>query len=203
VRLSDLSDIQIDALREVGNIGASHAATALSQMVGKPIQLSPPTLDLIPQKEIPRALGGPEQLVGAVYSRLLGDIEGGMLFMAPRDASLALADLMHGREVGTSKSFGRDEEALITHVGSILASAHLAAVARFSDLNVLPATPAFALDMAGAILDMATAGVGLKGDTALLLRTNFSDEDTSIEVILFFLPDQDSLDTLLGRLGVV
>lgn len=203
MKLSDLSELQIDALREVGNIGAGHAATALSQMVGKAIALTPPTLDLIPLWEIPRTLGGPEQLVGAVYSRLLGDIEGGMLFMAPRDASLALADLMHGREVGTSRSFGHDEEALVTHVGSILASAHLAAVARFTDLNVLPSNPAFALDMAGAILDQATAEVGLKGDTALLMRTTFSDADTSIEVVMFFLPDPDSLETMLGRLGVI
>jgi len=203
MRLSDLSELQIDALREVGNIGAGHAATALSQLVGKPINLSPPTLELISLQEIPRVLGGPEKLVGAVYSRFLGDIEGGMLFMAPRDASLALADLMHGREVGTSRSFGHDEEALITHTGSILAAAYLAAIARFSDLNVLPSKPAFALDMAGAVLEVATVEVGLKGDTALLLRTNFSDEDTSVEVVLFFLPEQDSLDTMLGRLGVV
>ncbi len=57
--------------------------------------------------------------------------------------------------------------------------------------------------MAGAVLEVATVEVGLKGDTALLLRTNFSDEDTSVEVVLFFLPEQDSLDTMLGRLGVV
>lgn len=203
MRLDDLSDLQIDALREVGSIGAGHAATALSQLLGKPIELSMPVLDLIPLREVPGVLGGPENLVAAVYSRLLGDVGGGMLFMASRDASLALADLMHSRDIGVTKSFGDDEKALLTHIGAILCSAYLAAIARFTDLNILPSTPSFVLDMAGAILEVATAETGMKADTALLQRTSFDVEEMAMDVALFFLPDQDSLDAVLGRLGIV
>jgi len=203
VRLEDLSDLQVDALREIGNIGAGHAATALSQLMGNPVGLRYPELDIVPFGRVPHVLGGPERLVGAVYSRLLGDIDGGILFMAQRDSSLALCDLMHSRPLGTTKSFGHDEEALITHVASIISAAYLAAIARLAELNVLPSSPSFVLDMSGAILEVATTDVGMKAQSALLVRTSFYTEDASVDAVLLFLPDPDSLDVILGRLGVL
>ena len=202
MRLESLTDLQVDALREVGSIGAGHAATALSQLMGIPISVRNPELEIVPIGEMPGVFGGPEQLVGAVFLRLLGDIEGGMLFLAPRDALLSLVDLMHAREPGTTKSFGREQEALVTHVASVLGASYVAAIARMADLNVLPSTPSFALDMAGAILEVATAEAGMKAQNAMLIRTAFHHEGTKIDVALFFLPDQDSLGVLLGRLGI-
>lgn len=203
MRLEDLNDLQIDALREVGSIGAGHAATALSQLVDHRIDLEVPQLEMLPIGSVPDVFGGPETLVGAVYDRMLGDLGGGLLFVAPRDSSLALVDLMRNRPVGTAKSFGTEEEATITHVASILASSYIAAIARLADLNILPARPSFALDMAGAILQVVTAETGMRAENALLLRTRFFNEETTVDAYMFFLPDPDGLDVLLGRLGVV
>lgn len=202
MKIERLSDMQLDALREIGNIGAGHAATALSQLMDKAVRLEYPELELIPVADVPTVFGGPEQLVGAVYSRMLGDIAGGMLFMMPRDSALALIDLMHGRPVGSTRSFGHNEEAVLTHVASLLASAYMAAIARMADLNVLPSTPAFALDMAGAILQVAVTEIGMKATSALLVRTAFFDDETTVDAVLFFLPDPDSLEVILGRLGM-
>jgi len=202
MRLENLSELQLDALREVGNIGAGHAATALSQMTGSPISLSNPTLELVDFSDVPGLVGGAERLVAASYCRLLGDIRGGMLLMAPRESALALVDLLHNRDIGSTLSFGRDEEMLLTHVSTILSSAYLAAIARLTDMNLLPAPPSFALDMAGAILQVATLETEMRAQMALLVRTSFSDEHTSVDVMLFFLPDPDDLDVILGRLGI-
>jgi chemotaxis protein CheC len=203
MRLEDLTDMQIDALREVGSIGAGHAATALSQLVDHRIDLEVPQLEMLPIGSVPDVFGGPETLVGAVYDRMLGDLGGGLLFVAPRDSSLALVDLMRNRPVGTAKSFGAEEEATITHVASILASSYIASIARLADLNILPARPSFALDMAGAILQVVTAEIGMRAENALLLRTRFFNDETTVDAYMFFLPDPDGLDVLLGRLGVV
>lgn len=202
MRLETLSELQMDALREVGNIGAGHAATALSQMIGSPISLSNPTLELVEFSQVPMLVGGAERLVAASYCRLLGDIGGGMLLMAPRESALALIDLLHNREVGSTLSFGRDEEMLLTHVSTILSSAYLAAIARLTDMNLMPAPPSFVLDMAGAILQVATLETGMRAQMALLVRTRFSDERTSVDVMLFFLPNPDDLGVILGRLGI-
>jgi chemotaxis protein CheC len=202
MRLEDLTAMQIDALREVGSIGAGHAATALSQLVDHRIDLEVPQLEMLPIGSVPDVFGGPETLVGAVYDRMLGDLGGGLLFVAPRDSSLALVDLMRNRPVGTAKSFGSEEEATVTHVASILASSYMASIARLADLNILPARPSFALDMAGAILQVVTAETGMRAENALLLRTRFFNDETTVDAYMFFLPDPDSLDVLLGRLGV-
>ncbi len=203
MNLGSLSEMQVDALRETGSIGAGHAATALSQMVGHAIDIDVPTLEVIDFGAVPDVFGGPETLVGAVYMRLLGDLGGSMLFVAPRRSSLALVDLLRSRSVGTAKSFGGEEEALVTHVAQILVSAYVAAIARLADLNILPAKPSFALDMAGAILEAVTTEAGMRAEAAVLQRARFFDDEVSVDACLFFLPDPEGLEVLLGRLGVV
>lgn len=198
-----LSDLQIDALGEVGSIGAGHAATALSQLLGAAVTIDVPDIRLLPVSEVPAVFGGPENLVGAVYSRLLGDMSGALLFIIPRDDLLSLADLLRAREPGSAKSLGVAEEALVVHAAGVLQSAYLAAIARLTELAVLPGPPQFAFDMLGGILEFVTAEIGMKVDSALLIVTRFLSTDTVVDAALFYLPDPDSLDILLGRLGIV
>lgn len=202
MRPDSLSALQIDALREVGGIGAGHAATALSQLVDRAIEITVPEIALLPVTEVPGVLGGQERVVAAAYSRLLGEISGSILFVAPESTALALMDNLHGREAGSTATFGHEEEALFIHVAYVLAAAYVAAIARMADLNVLPAPPQFALDMAGAILEIAVARIGMRADTALLVRTLFMSEETTIDATLFFLPDPESLAVILSRLGL-
>lgn len=202
MRVDSLTELQLDALAETGNIGAGHAATALSQLVGHPVTIDSPHLQVVSFGDVPDLFGGPETLVAATLMRLLGDMGGSMLFVAPRAASLALIDLMRSRQIGTTKSFGADEEAMFTHVSSILVSAYAAAIGRLADLSILPARPAFALDMAAALLESVTAEAEMKADHAVLLRTRFFSEETVVDAYLFFLPDPTGLEVLLGRLGV-
>lgn len=200
--IKSLSPLQLDALREVGGIGAGHAATALSQLVDRPITLEVPHIDVLPLEEVPHIFGGPERLVGAVYARLLGDLSGGILFVAESEGVLALVDLLHGRAVGSTTSVGHEEEALLKHVATILISAYLAAIARMANLDVLPSSPSLAFDMAGALLEAVVVEVGLESDEAVLVRTSFVDEGSTVEAALFFVPNPGSLSVLLGRLGV-
>lgn len=203
MRFRELTEMQLDALREVGGIGAGHAATALSQLVDRPVRLEVPRIEVLALCEVPHVFGGPEALVGAVYARMLGDVDGGILFMVRRDAALALVDLMHGHEVGTAKSMGHDEEALLKHIASILIAAYLAAIARMADIDVLPSGSAMAFDMAGALLEAVVLEVGMEAPEAMLVRTAFVDEGRSVEAALFFVPDPESLTVLLGRLGLL
>lgn len=202
MKLDQLTPLQLDTLREVGGIGAGHAATALSQLVDRPISLEVPRIEVVSLSDVPRMFGGAEELVGAVYARMLGDIDGGILFMADRGATLALVDLMHGREPGATTSIGHEEESLLRHIASILISAYLAAIARMADLDVLPADPVLAFDMAGALLEAVICQVGVTSDMAVLVRTSFLDEESSVDAVLFFMPESDGLSVLLGRLGM-
>jgi chemotaxis protein CheC len=198
-----LSEMQIDALREVGSIGAGHAATALSQLAGTAVDIEVPVARLLPVTEVPGVFGGPENLVGAVYGRLLGELRGALLFILPRADLLALADVLRSREPGTAKSLGADEEALVVHAAGVLQAAYAAAIGRFTGLSALPAAPEFAFDMVGAILEAISSGVSLKAETAILITTKFRTEGADIDAALFFLLDPESLDVVLGHLGMV
>lgn len=202
MRLEDLTDMQLDALREVGSIGAGHAATALSQLVDRTVGLEVPTLEVVQISDVPNVFGGPEQLVFGAFARLLGDITGSVLFMVPRADGLVLTDLLHGRPAGTTQELGADQEALLHHVGTILISAYLAAIARLAGLDVLPTTPAMAFDMAGALLEAVLAEVGMYADAAVLVRTVFAAQGDVVEAALFFVPDPESLSTILSRIGM-
>ncbi|MRS12886.1 MAG: CheY-P-specific phosphatase CheC [Actinobacteria bacterium] len=199
----NLSAFQIDVLGEVGSIGAGHAATALSQLLGAEVNIDVPDTRLLPVSEVPMVFGGAENLVGAVYTRLLGDLAGALLFILPRDQLLALADLLRSREPGTAKSLGTAEEGLVVHASAVLQAAYLSAIARLTELSVLPGPSQFAFDMMGGILDFVTAEIGMKVESALLIVTRFVSSETIVDGALFFLPDPDSLDVLLGRLGAV
>jgi chemotaxis protein CheC len=203
VRPENLSELQIDALRELGSIGAGHAATALSQLVDHMVEIAVPEVRLVPIADVPMVFGGPETLVGAVYCRLLGDVSGSMLFIAPRKALLALVDMLKNRELGSTKSLNAEEEALITHCASVLMSAYVSAIARMADINLLPSAASFAFDMMGAILEVASLESGMKVDTAIFVLASFADERSAVDAALFYLPDPDSLEVLLGRLGIV
>lgn len=207
MRLDALSEMQYDALREVGSIGAGHAATALSQLVDHRVELGVPELQILAVTEIPMLFGGSEQLVAAVYDRLLGDLSGSVVLLLDRGSALALVDLLRNRAVGTTRSLGADEGALVTHAASLLIAAYIQSIARLTDVSLLPGRPAFALDMVGAILQAVATEAGLKADDALVIRTEFrsdesSEEEQVVDVFLFFLPDAESLEILLGRLGV-
>lgn len=203
MNIGTLTELQLDALREVGNIGAGHAATALSQMVDRPIALTVPELEVVDLQDLVGVFGGPQRLVTAVYARLLGDISGGVLFMAERSTALKLVDMLHGDPVDTCKSLLHDEEALLKHVASLIISAYLAAVARMAGINVLPSNPALAFDMAGALLEAIAVEIGMHAEKAFFVRTSFVDEDESVDAALFFLPDPQSLAVILGRIGMV
>ncbi len=198
-----LSDLQRDALREVGGIGAGHAATALSQLVDRQVTLEVPRVDVIQVRDVPGVFGGPERLAIGVYARIVGDITGGILFMAERDAALRCVDMLRGRPAGATVAQSPEDEALLSHAASVLIAAYLAAIARMADVHVLPLQQSYACDMAGALLQAAFAQTEEGAEETIMLRTALVESACAADVAVFFLPDADSLTVLLGRLGVV
>ncbi len=196
------SEMQIDALGEVGNIGAGHAATALSELLGKRIALSQPVLHVVPASEMPYALGISKTLVGAVYSRLSGDLGGGILSLATHNALLLLADLANGRPVGSTHSFTAREEELFVKVGSALAEAYVGAVSLMTGLTITLVDSAFEFDHAGSILARVATDIALDPPWAALVRTTLTAENQSIDVAIIFIPDQPSISSLFERLGL-
>lgn len=197
-----LSPMQLDALREIGNIGAGNAATALSQIISRKIDMSVPRLNILPLSEVPEVVGGPDVMVAGVYLRVFGPAPGSILFLLPKDSAFALVDMSMGRQRGTTHLLCPMDESALMEIGNILAGSFLNALSYFTKMTLLPSLPALAVDMAGAILSAILIQLGRVGDHALLIDTEFSTEANDVRGHFFLIPDPGSLNVILGTLGV-
>lgn len=196
-----LSAMQLDALKEIGNVGAGNAATALSQIINRKIDMTVPQVAILPLGDVPDVVGGPDVMVAGVYLRVFGPAPGSILFLLPRESAFYLVDTLMGRSQGSQSLDAMDESALL-EIGNILAGAYLNALSYFTKFTLLPSIPALAIDMAGAILSVILIQLGQMGDHALVIETEFSTETDGVKGHFFLIPDPGSLGTILHAIGV-
>ncbi|WP_150267701.1 chemotaxis protein CheC [Paenibacillus tepidiphilus] len=198
----NFKDFKMDVLKEVGNIGAGHAATALSQLVGKPIDMAVPKVQLLNFEEIAEKVGGAEELVYAVFLRVEGEAPGNLFFILTPEAAVSLLNRIAGIEVSSEGMLGEMEMSALNEIGNILAGSYLSSLADFTQLSMFPTVPALAMDMAGAILAYGLLQFGQMGDDALLIDTTFMEGNDEIEGQFFLIPDPESFPKIFKSLGV-
>lgn len=198
----DLTPIQMDALREIGNVGAGNSATALSQIINKRIDMNVPKVALVPIESVPDLVGGPDTIVVGVFLRVYGKAPGNILFLMPQKSAFYLVDTLMGREHGTTQRLDFMDESALMEIGNILSGAYLNAFFNFTHISMLPSIPALAMDMAGAILNIVLVQLGQMGDQAMVIETEFLAEDDGINGHFFLVPDPGSLGTLIKAVGV-
>jgi chemotaxis protein CheC len=197
-------DIQLDTLKEIGNIGAGNAATSLSCLLHKTIEMKVPDVSIVGFDDIAEVVGGPEEVVVSVFLRIEGDLPGFMFFTLTTGSA---AQLLESMQLGKSgEEFNELEISALQEVGNILSGSYLSALADFTGLNLQPSVPALAIDMAAAILSYGLIEVGKVGDYALLIDTTVLDfsasTESNIQGKFFLLLDPDSFTKLFTTLGV-
>jgi chemotaxis protein CheC len=199
--IADFNDIVIDVLREVGNIGAGNAATALAKMINKKVDMKVPKVNVMDLPEVPDLLGGAEKEVCGIFFKLDGDIEGSIMFVLNIPSALNLVNLLMPREDTTFDEF---TTSALQEIGNILSGSYISSLSGLTNLNVHISVPSLAIDMAGAILSVPAIQFGLMGDTILIIENQFIDEDIakSVQGYFFLIPEIDSYEKLLNSLGV-
>src|SRR5262245_21895572 len=167
-----LKAIQMDALREVANIGAGHAATALSQMTGETIMISVPTINVARLEEIPPQVSAPDEPVAAVLMHILGDLTGRTLLVFPRRTARRIASLLMRKEVPEDE-FSEMAQSAIKEAGNILSSAYMNALSDFMGMMLIPSPPSLAIDMSNAVLTTAYLQFGGDKDFVFCVETEF------------------------------
>jgi len=196
------ADFKLDVLREVGNIGAGNAATALSTLLNKPVDMAVPTVNLLPFEEIAERVGGSEAVVVAIFLRVEGDAPGNMFFIISREPARRILQGLLGFSAAENDDYSELELSALNEIGNILAGSYLSSLADFTGLNMAPTVPALAVDMAGAILSYGLLQFGTMGDDALLIETAFLEGQQESEGHFFLIPDPDSFEKLFRALGV-
>lgn len=198
----ELSAAQLDALCEIGNVGAGNSATALSQIINHRIDMKVPRVSIVPLGEVPELVGGADVTVVGVFLRVYGAAPGNILFLLPRDSAFFLVDMIIGKQRGDTQDLDFMDESALMEIGNILAGAYLNALFNLTKLSLLPSIPALAMDMAGAILSVVLVQLGQMGDHALVLETEFQADEGGIKGHFFLVPDPGSLETILAAVGV-
>ena len=198
----NLSPAQLDALKEIGNVGAGNSATALSQIINRRIDMNVPRVDLVPLEAVPDLVGGPDAIVVGIFLRVYGKAPSNILFLLPQKSAFYLVDKLMGRKHGETAKLDFMDESALMEIGNILTGAYLNAFFTFTKLTMLPSIPALAMDMGGAILNVVLVQLGQMGDQALVIETEFLSEDDGISGQFFLVPDPGSLETIISAVGV-
>ncbi len=200
-----LSALQLDALREVGNVGAGNAATALSTLIGRRIEMTVPAVSVLPIPQVAELLGGDEAIVAGVFFRIDGDAPGNMLLAMDEASGRQLVSILLNHvdlSNGASQAFDELAMSTLMEIGNILGSSYLGALMTMTNLSLQISVPALARDMAQAVLNIGLIQYGQVGDSALVIETAFHEGASVVRSHFFFIPDPGSFALLLASLGV-
>lgn len=201
--LNRIDNMQYDVLREIGNIGAGNATTALSQLLNSKIDMKVPNVELLEFKELSDIVGGAERLIVGILITLGDDIDGMMMFMMEFSAARHLVDnLMGNTENIENREFSELELSALSEIGNIISGAYLSSLSSLTNLTISSSIPYMAIDMAGAILSVPAIEFGKIGDKALLIETEFGDEVRAVNGYFILIPTLTSYSTILSSLGL-
>ena len=208
LNMEELTSQYFDVLKELGNIGAGNATTALAQMIGCKVDMSVPQVRLLEFKEVGEIVGGEEQIMVSIYLQVEGDVEGSIMFMLNKAAAAHMVNKLMGGMLGIDETnaaeyeFGEMECSAIKEVGNIITGAYLNALSGLTNLKIYPSVPQLGIDMAGALLSVPAVEFGVMGDNILLIQTKFSD-DVELDGYFILIPDMESYERILMSLGVM
>ncbi|SFB23248.1 chemotaxis protein CheC [Clostridium frigidicarnis] len=197
----EFNALQLDALKEVGNIGAGNAATALSQLLNTKVDMTVPSVNIIPFTEVFSKIGA-EDLVVAVIVRVLGDIPGNILFVLEKEVAENIIEALTGSREDEFTEMGNS---VLCEIGNIISGSYMNSIAKFTNLVITPSVPAVTYDMLGAILSTTFIESGQFDDSVLDVETKFLNGAGKLDVSghFYYVPMPGSLEKILNTLGVM
>ena len=196
----------LDVFKEIGNIGAGHAASALATLLDRRISMSVPEASVLPFSDIVEVLDGPETLVTGLLVDVSGDLNGYILLLLAMEDAMAMVSQALGETARDTADPDFEltelEKDALLEIANILVGSFLSAITSFSGLGATPTVPQMSIDMLGAILSIALIEYGKIGDSVLFLKTQFNDLAGDINGHFFLIPDYNSYKMLLNALGL-
>lgn len=201
INLDNIDNMQFDVLKEIGNIGAGNATTALSTMINSKVDMNVPKVDLLEIKELPDMLGGAEEIVVGILITLEGEINGMMMFMMDQVSACRIVDILMGK-TSLLEEFTEMEYSALREIGNIIAGAYLSSLSTLTGIKINASIPYMSIDMAGAILSVPAIEFGKVGDRALIIETQFTKDDSDVNGYFILIPTLESYDVILKSLGL-
>ena len=199
--LEQVTETYYDVLKELGNIGAGNAMTALSQMLQCKVDMKVPQVRLLEFSEVGEMMGGEELIMVGVFLGVEGDITGSMMFMVEEHTARHLIQKITMGMLPEGNEFEEMGLSAMKEVGNIITGAYLNSLSSLTNLKIFPTPPALTVDMAGAILSVPAIQFGIFGDKILLIQSQFHDE-IQLDGYFILIPDMESYAKILTSLGL-
>lgn len=199
--LEEVNNMYMDVLKEIGNIGAGNATTAIAKMVGARIDMSVPSVKLLEVSELGTAVGEEDDTIIGIFLEVQNDIQGSMMFLLDIESGHYLVNTLMCRDISYSEPFDEMDLSALKEVGNIIAASYLTALSTLTKMSIAPSVPYIAVDMAAAILSVPAIQFGMMGDKALMIQTAIN-ADVAINGYFILMPEPESYDKILASLGI-
>ena len=203
IDLEKLEDSQFDVLKEIGNIGAGNATTALATMLNIKVDMSVPNVALLPFDNISSFIGSEEQTVVGILLEIQGDIDGMMMFLFDMKSAHHLVNSLMMRDVHQDENgmadFSEMEMSALNEIGNIVSGSYLSALSGLTGMKMVSSVPALSIDMLGALLSVPAIEFGKYGDKLLMIQSEFGEDDFVTGYFLL-IPELESYDKILTSL---
>lgn len=199
---------QVKKLEIAVSRGLAGSGEVLSEMVGLPIEIEAPMMEIVPLNKIAEIAGGEAEVGVGLYMAIAGDIEGHLLLFFTEENAYSLVDLLLEQQTGTTSDclgknggeLGALEISALSEMCNVTGSFFLNALSDLTSLEITPSTPAVVRDMLGSILDYILADLSCQGDQALMVETQFVGQQGGIQGSFYLLPTPEALERIQQRL---
>ena len=201
-RYEDMDDTAKDMMREVGSIGTGNAATALSSLLKVEVKMTVPNVEILGYNEAVDSLGHPEDIVSGVLVQMTGDVSGVMLFLMKMDFINEILGCVLQESIDGYEQMGEMEISAATEVGNIIISSYMLSLSKLADMEISLSVPAFSVNMLGGIMSVPIAMMGQHSDKIMMITGDFKIDGKALDSTMLLLPDVESLNVLMKKLGV-
>ncbi|MCI8391135.1 MAG: chemotaxis protein CheC [Roseburia sp.] len=198
--LEQVNAMYVDVLKELGNIGAGNATSAIANMLGTKIDMNVPSIRLMEVSDLGGALGAEDDTVVGIFLEVEKDIDGSMMFLLDIPSARYLVNSLMLQSVDRD-TFDEMELSALKEIGNIIAGSYLSALSSLTGLSIIPSVPYISVDMAAAILSVPAIQFGQYGDNALLIQTEIC-ADVLVNGYFILMPEQQSYQKILASLGI-
>lgn len=199
---TDLNEIQLDVMKELGNVGAGNAATALADMLVTPIEISVPVVSILDYETAMQKMGGPEVMIVGMLISFEGDIQGMIMFLLEKEFAHMTLNALLGQSISNFQEIDETGHSALEEVGNIMAASYINAIASMTNMRIELSVPSMTIDMLGAILSVPAIHYANMSDKVIWIENDMKGAQTTASNHILMLPDVDSLEKIMTALGI-
>ncbi len=199
----DMNLLELDVMKEISSIGTSHAATALSKLLQKEIRITIPEVNILGYEDTINKIGYIEELVTATLVRMSNEVNGLMLFIFKLDLANAVLEKLIGKRYEDFQELDELAYSALEEIGNIIICSYVNAFTQLVKVEIDLSVPSSTVNMLGGILTVPIAEYGYVTDKLMYINAEFIMDGEKLSDGLLMLPDIESLNSILEKLGVL